>query len=62
MTTVIRVRRLVGRKIYEREARRGGWLTTDEPMRLLGVSRRQVFSLRSRGTLHARKGTVEGLA
>lgn len=62
MTTVIRVRRLVGRKIYEREVRRGGWLTTDETMRLLGVSRRQVFYLRSRGTLHARKGTVGGLA
>jgi excisionase family DNA binding protein len=55
MERAIRVRRLVDGRIYEREIRRGSWLTTDETTRLLGVSRRTLFNLIRRGGLTPRK-------
>ncbi len=51
----VRVRRVIDGRIYERRVRRGGWLTTDEVVRLIPCSRRQVFYLIERGVLHPRK-------
>ena len=55
MRNAIRVRRLVDGRLYEREVRPGGWLTSDECTRFLDVSRRQLFYLIERGSLHPRK-------
>ncbi len=49
------IKRLIDGRLYEREVRRGGWLTTDETLRFLKCSRRKVFYLITRGVLTPRK-------
>lgn len=57
----MKVRRMIGGRIYERSVSKSrsvskaGWLTTDELVRLVGISRRHVFNLIALGKLHPGK-------
>jgi hypothetical protein len=49
------VRRLVDGRIYQRRVSAHSRLTSDETVRLLGISRRALFYLVARGALHPAK-------
>ncbi len=51
----LRVRRVLGGKVYQREVTMRSWVVTDEAMRLKGVCLRQIVNLIKTGQLHPKK-------